>query len=182
MATISSAAAPPALVIAKRAAAIAPLTRPRPYSDRNITPVCAVPDDLLTTGKEQLNSPRRRAGALYRASRAQLLCFPSVDQRKPNPAGTYAVFLQRDRVIEQLAHKAHVSIPPIGTNRLARRPFRRRAGPAPDTGRSSRAAGRRTQYKGRHRCHLCYSDAATKNPVRRKCRWPANQIAAGRSP
>src|SRR5215472_9269570 len=111
MATISSAAAPPAIVIAKRAAAIAPPTRPRPYSDRNITPACAVPDDLLAAGKEQLDSPRRRAGALYRASRSQLLRFPPVDQRKPNPAGTHAVFLQRDRVIEKLAHKAHVSIP-----------------------------------------------------------------------
>src|SRR5438552_11361975 len=78
-----------------------------PASTLAVAPARPIPDDPLAAGKQQLDGARRRTGALHLAGRAQLLGLPAVGQCEADPARAQTVLLERNRVIEQLAHHAH---------------------------------------------------------------------------
>src|SRR5215469_6234659 len=80
-------------------------------SDRNVIPVCPVPDDFFAAGKQKLDCPRRRPGALDLPRGTQRLGLPAVREGEPDPVRAQPVFLQCYCVIEKLAHYAHVKGP-----------------------------------------------------------------------
>src|SRR5689334_9011172 len=134
---MSSAAAGPAITGMSRT----PTAEPRraqtcrqqrhTVSDRDVVPACSVPHDLLAAWEQQLDRARRRAGPLDLPRGAQLLRLPAVGKREPDPARAQSVFLQRNRVIEKLAHNAHVVTPVVDTKARARPPCRQAAALAP---------------------------------------------------
>src|SRR5438477_4512572 len=100
-------------------------------SHRDVIPACSVPHDLLAAGEQQLDRARWRAGPLDFPRGAQLLSLPAVGKSEPDPARAQPVFLQRNRVIEKLAHNAHVVTPVIHTKARAQPPCRQAADLAP---------------------------------------------------
>src|SRR6516165_6970242 len=80
-------------------------------SDRNVIPVCSVPDDFFAAGKQELDRPRRRTGSLDLPRRTQRLGLPAVGESEPDPVRAQPVFLQCYCIIEKLADYARVKGP-----------------------------------------------------------------------
>src|SRR5712672_3528885 len=116
---MSSAAAGPPITATSRPAIAEPrrtqACRPQRgwVSDRYVIPACSVPHDLLAAWKQQLDRARLRAGPLDLPRGTQLLRLPAVGKSEPDPARAQPVSLQRNRIIEKLAHNAHVETPPF---------------------------------------------------------------------